>query len=63
MKQGDLVIHNGKARPNSLGRLVGILIQKDKKYQDFYEVFWYTTGQIQSIHADCLDIYGDKHDT
>jgi hypothetical protein len=56
MKKGELVVHNkGTIHPHK--KLVGIVIKKDKKYEDFYKVFWYTTGKIQSIHYGCLTLY------
>jgi|TARA_R110002020_G_scaffold17055_2_gene60388 hypothetical protein len=56
MKQGDLVVHNkGTIHPHK--KLVGIVVKIDKKYKNFYEVYWYTTGNKQSIHHSCLNLY------
>ncbi len=59
---GDLVLHDMESRwgPSHDRPLVGIVIRSDKKYDDYFEIFWYTTGKIQSIHQNFIKRYEDK---
>jgi len=59
---GDLVVHDGKPVNLRVDErfLIGIFIGPNTRYENFYNIFWYTTGKIQSVHATCVKKYEDK---
>tara|TARA_B100000212_G_scaffold172676_1_gene129836 strand:+ start:6538 stop:6708 length:171 start_codon:yes stop_codon:yes gene_type:complete len=53
-QKGDLVCHSIKHL-----KLLGIVVKKDKIHDEFYKIFWYNTGKVQSIHKKFIEYYED----
>lgn len=52
-KKGDLVVHaQGSLWPQ--GAIKGVVIDVFGDNDDFYKVFWYTTGRYQNLQAPNL---------
>jgi hypothetical protein len=51
--KGDLVVHaQGSLFPQ--GRICGVVVDIFGEKQNFYKVFWYTTGSYQNLNKTNL---------
>ena len=64
LKKGDLVEHIDRHvdyEPLTVKRiLLGIVVKKDERHEDYFKVYWYTTHRLQAVYRKNLKLYEER---